>query len=38
VDAIRQEDGQPIVTLEIITVNQHGAIVFTGTAEAVIDP
>jgi acyl dehydratase len=36
--AIPQVDGQPLVTLEIVTVNQHGATVFTGTAEAVIDP
>ena len=38
VEGIQQVDGQPIVTLEIITVNQHGAAVFTGTAEALIDP
>ena len=38
VEGIREVDGQPVVTLEIITVNQHGATVFTGTAEAVIDP
>jgi acyl dehydratase len=38
VDGIQEVDGQPVVTLEIVTVNQHGATVFSGTAEAVIDP
>jgi acyl dehydratase len=38
VDEIQEVGGQPVVTLEIVTVNQHGATVFTGTAEAVIDP
>jgi acyl dehydratase len=35
---IEEVGGQPVVTLEIVTLNQHGATVFTGTAEAVIDP
>lgn len=38
VDEIREVDGQPTVILGIDTVNQHGATVFSGTAEAVIDP
>lgn len=35
---IRRVDDQPIATLEVVTVNQHGATVFSGHAEAIIDP
>ncbi|NOX30389.1 MAG: acyl dehydratase [Actinobacteria bacterium] len=34
VSAIRQEDGQHFVDLDLVTVNQHGANVITGTASA----
>lgn len=35
---IRRVQGEPIVVLDIVTVNQSGATVFTGSAEARIDP
>jgi acyl dehydratase len=35
---IRWVDGEPVAELDVVTVNQHGATVFAGTAEAVIDP
>jgi acyl dehydratase len=38
VHEIRSVDGEPVAELEVVTVNQHGTTVFTGTAEAVIDP
>jgi acyl dehydratase len=38
VKAIGWEDGEPLVELDVVTVNQHGAIVFSGTAEARIEP
>jgi acyl dehydratase len=38
VHEIRSVDGEPVAELEVVTVNQHGSTVFTGTAEAVIDP
>jgi len=38
VAAIRDEDGQHLVDLTIITVNQDDVPVLTGTATAVIDP
>jgi acyl dehydratase len=38
VKAIRWQDGEPLVELDVVTVNQHGAIVFSGTAEARIEP
>jgi acyl dehydratase len=34
---IRREDGESVVLLDIATVNQKGATVFTGSAEAGID-
>jgi acyl dehydratase len=38
VEAIRWEDGDPLVELDVVTVNQHGDVVFSGTAVARIDP
>ena len=34
---IRRVDDEPIVVLDVVTVNQSGATIFTGNAEAVID-
>ncbi len=34
VSAIREQDGQHFVDLDLVTVNQHGANVITGTASA----
>jgi len=34
---IRRADGIPVAVIDIVTVNQHGATVFTGSAEAVIE-
>jgi acyl dehydratase len=36
--AIRPEHGIPLVELDVVTVNHHGTVVFSGTAEARIDP
>ena len=38
ISAIREEDGQHFVDLELVTVNQHGANVITGSATARCDP
>lgn len=34
---IRRAGGTPVAVIDIVTVNQNGATVFTGSAEAVID-
>lgn len=34
---IRREGGKPVAVLDVVTVNQDGATVFTGNAEADID-
>jgi len=36
VEAIREEDGQTMVDLSIVTTNQDGAVVIKGTATALI--
>ena len=38
VDAIREEDGQPVVDLVLVTTNQGGKAVMSGNATARIDP
>lgn len=38
VEAIRWEDGEPLVDLTVVTLNHDNAVVFAGTAEARIDP
>ena len=38
VKEVREEDGQHLVDLEVVTVNQDGKEVFTGSATARIDP
>jgi acyl dehydratase len=38
IEGIREEDGQHLVDLRVSTVNQDGAEVFSGTAEARLDP
>jgi acyl dehydratase len=38
VKEIREEDGQPVVDLDLETVNQDGKAVVTGSATARIDP
>jgi acyl dehydratase len=38
VEAIRSENGERIATLAVVTVNHHGDTVFSGSAEARIDP
>jgi acyl dehydratase len=38
VEAIRWENEEPLVELTVVTVNQDGAVVFAGTAEARVDP
>ncbi len=38
VKEIREEDGVPLVDLEVTTVNQDGAVVLSGYASARIDP
>lgn len=37
VEAIRDEDGQRVADLSIVTINQHGDVVLNGTATARID-
>ena len=37
VTELRSDDGEQIAVLDVVTLNQHGAIVFTGSAEAAID-
>jgi acyl dehydratase len=38
VTALREQDGQPVVDLTVVTRNQDGTEVLTGTACALIDP
>ena len=38
VEAIREEEGQPLVDLTVATTNQDGVQVFSGNATARIDP
>ncbi len=38
VDAIREEDGEWFADLRVVTVNQDGATVVSGTAAARLDP
>ena len=38
VEAIREEDGQTMVDLSVVTTNQDGAVVIKGTATALIAP
>jgi acyl dehydratase len=38
VGAIRWEAGDPLVELDVVTVNHHGDVVFSGTAVARVDP
>ena|SRR5277367_480118 len=38
VTAIRAEHGIPLVELDVVTVNDNGTVVFSGTAVARIDP
>lgn len=38
VEAVRDEGGEHLVDLSVQTVNQGGAIVFSGTATARVDP
>jgi len=38
VTEIRRENGESVVALDVLTVNQHGAPIFSGNAEARIDP
>lgn len=38
VEAIREEDGQPLADLTVSTTNQDGTVVVSGTATARIDP
>lgn len=38
VEGIRHQDGEPLVELGVVTVNHDGAVVFSGSAEARIDP
>jgi acyl dehydratase len=38
VTALREQDGQPVVDLAVVTRNQDGTEVLTGTACALIDP
>jgi acyl dehydratase len=37
VDALRDEDGEPVADLKITTTNQKGDVVLTGTATARLD-
>jgi acyl dehydratase len=37
VTELRSDDGEPVAVLDVVTLNQHGATVFTGSAEAAID-
>jgi len=37
VTELRSDDGEPVAVLDVVTLNQHGATVFTGSAEATID-
>ena len=37
VTELRSDDGEQIAVLDVVTLNQHGATVFTGSAEAAID-
>ena len=36
--ALAEEEGEPVVVLEVVTRNHHGTAVFAGTAQARIDP
>ena len=38
VDEIREEDGQPVADLEVVTQNQDGTTVIKGQATARLDP
>jgi acyl dehydratase len=38
IEDVRAEDSPPVVALSVVTVNQDGATVLTGTALARIDP
>ncbi|GGL14918.1 MaoC/PaaZ C-terminal domain-containing protein [Nocardia jinanensis] len=38
VESIHDEGGEPFVALAVVTVNHHGEVVFSGSAEARIDP
>ena len=38
VTAVGESDGSPTADFSVVTTNQHGAAVFTGTATARLDP